>query len=283
MAQPKLSKLSLWGDANAWKEGRAYRHPVTREQFPSVTTVLKLVDKSALAQWAADNAILWAIENGDMLNSRSPEAAFTAGRFAWNRVRDERAEVGTGVHETVEALHTQSWAFPVLDEEQQLIMKQWELLNEDHLIVPLLSEFTVFNKTAGVMGTADGYWEVTCLHDGPTCLGQGAGEMVLALIDLKTSKNHWPEHDYQLAALWGAGEWLIETSDMVWTPEPARHVDKVAIVHLRADKRKFILVDSLVQNLDIFDAYAGVWYALEAKKAKLKDDKTEVLASGFTG
>ena len=267
MAQPKLANLTLWGEANTYNEGRAYRHPETGERYPSVTTVLRLVDKSGLSQWAADQAILWAIDNVEVLLQRSPEAAFAGGRYRWTDFRDERAQVGTGVHETVEAQHTGSWEFPVLDDEQVLIMEQWATFCSEHVVEPILSEFSVFDTKKGYAGTADGYW----LIDGK-----------LTLVDLKTSRNTWPEHMLQLAALWAAPEWVLETGPMQWTSEPARPIEAVAIIHLRADKHELIWVQDLPENSKIFDSYTSVWYAKEALKAAEKARKQEILADGFS-
>lgn len=268
VTQPKLSKLSLWGESNAYDEARAYRNPQSGERYPSITSILKMADKSGLAQWASDMAIGWAVNNWHLLGSRSSEDAYRSGRFRWKDVRDERAEVGTGVHEYIEAEHTNSWSFPELDAEQRLIIAEWRKFNEEHEVVPILSEFTVFDPESKSMGTADGYWSI----DG-----------IRTLIDIKTSRNHWPEHDYQLSALWHAPWWLIETSDMVWEERYAEQIESVAILHLRAPefdefgkvtkagKHDLIQVKDLDLNYDVYSAYARVWYGKEALKGAEKD------------
>lgn len=282
MGTPKLANLALWGDATQYSEGRAYRHPVTGERYPSVTTVLKLVDKSGLAQWAADQAMLWAAENWQFLGRRSEEQAFNAGRYRWKDIRDERAEVGTGVHETIEALHKGSWNFPALTDEQAAIMKQWEILNETHTIEPILSEFTMFDTETGYAGTADGYWRVTCNHDGPTHLGKPAGVPVLTLVDVKTSRSHWPEHDYQLGALWSAPDWALEVADMEWEITPRRPIETAAIIHLRADKAEIIEVPALDLQASVFRSYVHVWKARQDLKTGVKQLEDEALAAiGF--
>lgn len=286
MTKPKLANLALWGAANAYAEGRAYRHPHTGEQFPSVTTILKNVDKSGLSQWAADQAILWAVENWQLLGGRSDEGAFNAGRYRWRDVRDERAEVGDGIHATVEALHKGLWDFPTLDEEQMQIMHHWDLLCAEHTIEPIFSEFTVFDSVRGVMGTADGLWHITCLHDVPTCLGQAEGESFVTLVDVKTSRRVWPEHSYQLAGLWAADEWLLEVEDMTWKAEPAWKIDRVAIIHLRADSHAIVPVEDLDLNSAIFGSYIGLWYAKQSLKDRVKsrevEAKKDLLGAGFS-
>jgi hypothetical protein len=276
MGAPKLTQLSMWGAAAAYKEGRAYRHPVSGKQYPSITTLLKAVDKSGLIQWSVDLSVDWCVKNVDMLLSKSIEGGKNIARYRHKDVLNERAEVGTGIHESIESEHTGSWNFPELDAEQQEIMGFWRKYNEQHDVQPILSEFTVAFEEHEYMGTADGYW----LIDG-----------VLTLVDVKTSRNTWPEHYMQLAALYYAPEWLIETSDMVWTPEPARKVEQVAIMHLRADERdEYGRVTKpgfaelkVVQDLDLhfeqFISYAGAWHSQQ--KLKNRQKERELLTSGF--
>lgn len=278
MGAPKLTKLTLWGDAtsNFDAEARAYRHPHSGKQYPSVTSILKMADKSGLAQWAANLSVDWCVKNVDKLLSMDIERGIRVGRYRWKDVRDERAEVGTGVHEWVEAEHTGSWDYPQLDWEQKLIIAEWHAFCEEHDVKPMLSEFTVANEVDGYLGTADGYWWI----DGKRCL-----------VDLKTSRSTWPEHDYQLAALWKAPQWLIETEDMIWTTLPAREVDDVVIIHLRAPefdeygreikpgKHDLISVKHLEENYRIFKAYADVWYGKQDLKDLIKDE--ELTTDGF--
>jgi len=261
---PKLANLALWGEANAAFEGRAYRHPHTGEKYPSITTILKLVDKGALAQWAANLSIEWAVQNLDKLYGMSEEKGRNAGRYRWKDVRDERAMVGTGVHNQIEALQNGSWETFDLDDEQKRIMEQWYGLNQRHSIKPILNEFTVFDES-GFMGTADAYAEI----DGQLCL-----------IDYKTSKNMWPEHEYQLAALWHAEHWLVETSDMVWEDQKPRKIDKVAIIHLREDKAEIHYIDNMESKWEIYNGYRQTWYAIENLK-KLEKKQELAKYGGF--
>ena len=276
MAAPKLTRLNLWGGANSWAEARAYRHPHTGVQYPSVTSILKMADKSSLTQWAVNLSVDWAVNNIDKLLSMSVERGANVARYRWKDVRDERAEVGTGVHETIEAELTGSWNYPELDSEQQLIMEEWHKFREEHEVELMLSEFTVFDKDSKSMGTADGY----VLIDG-----------VKTLIDLKTSKSMWPEHEYQLAALWHAEDWLVETEEMIWTSIPKREVEQVAIIHLRAPefddwgrkikegKHDLVPITNLDLNYNVYKAYSDVWYARQAI-ADVKKEEAKVV-DGF--
>lgn len=251
MTAPKLAQYY----SEKEDDGRAYKHPLTGEKLPSITTILKMADKAGLSQWAADQAVNWCVKNWHLLGARSDEDAYKAARWQWKNVRDERAQVGTGVHETIEALHTGSWDFPTLDEEQDRIMEHWYMLNTEYVIEPIMSEFTVWN--AGLYaGTADGYWSI----DGVKCL-----------VDVKTSKNHWPEHDAQLSALFHAPVVMIEGPLDVWKEVPAPEYEKVAIIHLREDKHEILWVEDMDLHFDKFMGYHQVYTATQALKKRGKD------------
>ena len=215
---------------------------------------MRLVDKSALSQWAADEATRWCVANVDTLLSKSEDGGFQSGRFAWKRTRDLRAWAGTQIHETIEAEHTGSWNFPALDDEQQEIMAQWRALNERHKIAPILSEFTVWNPGIAA-GTADAILDI----DGVRCL-----------VDYKTSKNMWPEHNYQLAALAKSPIYMQEYELDKWREEPMPAFDKVAIIHLRSDKAEIHYIENIEENYSVFESYVNVWNAKEKLKAKEK-------------
>lgn len=253
MGTPELAKFAKENDG----DGRYYVHPHTGQRVPSITSVLRLADKSGLVQWSVDLAVRWCIENWHVLGERSDEAAFGIARYKHTRVRDERAQVGTGIHETVEALHTGSWDFPELDDEQQRIMQHWYALNEEHDIQPIHSEFTVWDAVNEYAGTADGFW----LIDG-----------VETVVDIKTSKNHWPEHDAQLAALTLAPV-RMEKVDDDWVEHEWTPPINAAIIHLREDKHEIIPVENLDLHYEVFLGYRKVALAKEQLKQREKEAK----------
>ena len=260
-------ELALYGKEGEGK-GRAYKHPFRKGDdgkaitSPSVTTVLKLEDKSNLVQWAVDLSVEWCVVNWAVLGMRSNEDAFKTARFRYNAVRDERAWVGTGVHETIDSLHSGGWNFPELDEEQQQIMLQWEDLNRVWLITPVLSEFTVWNIDSDYAGTADGLWNFT--H-------RQSGETFVALVDIKTSKNTWPGHAMQIAALGNSSNVLMEKlGDGTWVEKILPEFDKSVLVHLRADKWEIIEVEDTDLRLEEFLAYRKIWDVQSSIKERVK-------------
>lgn len=261
MTQPKLANLALWGEANAFNEARAYRDPRDGKHYPSITSILKLVDKPFLSQYAANETLKWAVANWTLLGQRSDEQAVRLGKYRWKDHRDTRAMVGDGVHNYIEALQTGSWDFPELDAEQTAIIDQFALLCEEYEIEPIYNEVTVADVAGGWFGTYDSY----CKIDG-----------VASLVDFKTSASVHDEHRMQLAALANAKEWFIETSEMKWevvAPEP---IDQVVLFHLRADHREVVVVDDLDLHFRKFQDYADIWYANEELRARKKEKEAAV-------
>lgn len=285
MTKPELAQ---WAKEDG--TGRAYKHPfrtvtVAGKEVPltspSVTTVLGLVDKPALIQWAADRTLDWAIENASLLFVKDEEGARRWGRYRWTDVRDERAEVGTGIHETIEMEHTGGWNYPVLDDEQMRIMEQWRLLNQRYLIVPHRSEFTVWGgltvPNGDWAGTGDGLWDITDLETGQTWVG--------VFIDLKTSRNTWPEHWLQLSALRHADVIMVKQDDGTWTETPLSDLEgdfATAIIHLREDKWNVTIEDDrtlLDAQYDQFMAYRQVWHTKKVVEDYIRDRaKTKEMA-----
>lgn len=266
MTKPELAQYYT----EKQEDGRAYKHPFRKTLegkpliVPSVTTILKLENKDNLIQWAADKTLEWCVENWFMLGSRSSEDAFSGARYRWQAFRDERASVGTGIHDTIESEHTGGWNFPLLDEEQLQIMEQWRALNERHTIKPILSEFTVWDLENEFAGTADGLWEI----DGKVCL-----------VDIKTSKNTWPGHWMQLAALRHADLRLEKQADGTWkefgwglsiedgVDGETTRIEAECLVHLRADKAEILWAEDLDLRWKQFKGYAEQWRL----NAELKD------------
>lgn len=260
-------------------DGRAYRHPFRVGEngkpivSPSITTVLKLENKDNLIQWAADKTLDWCILNWHLLGSRSDEDARRTARYQWSYVRNERAEVGTGIHRTVECEHLGLWDFPELDEEQELIMLEWRALNEEYEIEPLLTECTVWNFTEDYAGTADGLWRFTHRVTGVT---------FVAWVDLKTSRNTWPGHWMQLAAIVNAEVIMAKQADGTWRETEMPEFDEIVIVHLRAPseqdgdgKHEIKFAKDMDLRWEQFKHYRGLWEIERSLKARDKESNED--------
>lgn len=228
MTEPKLSVRASGAG------GRGYRHPHTGAIVPSVTTVLKQLNKPALVQWAVDQTAAFAVANIDDLLSRTEEQGWGFLRWYWNRdplkgevnvrnfyngVRDDAAELGTMIHEWIAADHGEG-TYPDVSMAPEYFWQMVNVWNEwsaAHTVTPIVSEGTVWS-THGYAGTLDGIWEI----DG-----------VRYLLDVKSSRNIYDEHMMQLAALGGAETLFTEKEDGVWVEDPLPKFDAYAILHIR--------------------------------------------------
>lgn len=251
MTQPPLSQY--FNDKEG--DGRRYRHPHSGELLPSVTTILRESPKN-LEQYAANLTLKWAIDNWQSLGQMSNEKAERSGKYRWKDHANDRAGVGDGVHSWIEAEHRGLWEYPELNEEQHEIIQQWEQLKMVHRIEPVYTELTAWNP-GHYAGTLDGLWIID-------------GE--LKLIDVKTSKSTWAEHNFQVSALAHAP---LALNALVDHPDPKKkehweeidnpaHVSKIdgaALIHLRADKWEIIPVENLAENYEVFAGLEKTWYA----------------------
>jgi hypothetical protein len=284
MTQPKLrSRSSGFG-------GSGYRIPTWLDDagkpmlVPSVTTITGVTHKPGLQQWIADQTAAYAVTNIDALMSRTEEAGWGFLRYFWKRepksvdelrgahrrVLNEAADIGTNVHEWIEA-DLRGEFEPAIDSfECEQMVEQWLQWKSEHTIDPVLVEATAVNREHGYAGTLDGVWII----DG-----------VPTLVDVKTSRNTWPEHFQQLAALGACysvmeevaedAEGAVAYADTWWVERVMPAFSEYAILHLRPQDvdNKGNQMDSFctlkpVGNIDLhFEGFLG---ALQIKKYERK-------------
>jgi hypothetical protein len=257
-------------------EGRAYRDPETGTQYPSVTTVLKNTPKADMMRWAARVVAEKARDRVDIVLG-DPDKVVDRLQYAPTDHRDYRGWVGSGIHRLVEA-HTRGIWYELDDmtPEQERIMGSFDIFLNDYDIEPVLTEATVLID--GAMGTLDGVWRVT---DRWTKVSK------LVLMDLKTSKSVWPEHEYQLSALASATHWFEMVEEGVDGAHMHKHpklgktwwlkhewdfeFDEVRILHLTKEGYGWIPVVDIEQNYQIFQSYVGLWNNLKTLKDVRKE------------
>lgn len=276
--QPKLRVRS------SGHGGSGYKHPHTGDVVPGVTTVLKKLEKPAIAQWAVDNTAAYAVANVDALLSRTEEQGYGFLRWYWKRdplagdltdlrnysngVLNDAAELGTLLHDWV-AGDSGAEDMPYPDVTQAPahfweMVDQWNLWRENHTVVQSFTEVTFWSHQYGFAGTADGVWNI----DG-----------VNTLVDVKTSRNTWDEHLMQIAALGACDTMLTEVGDK-WEEHPIPDFSQYALMHIRPsdmDKNgqpmlpfaelKFVPHEEIPLH---FEAFEGVLRVTKAQ-AKLKE------------
>lgn len=276
--QPKLRVRS------SGHGGSGYKHPLTGDVVPGVTTVLKKLEKPAIAQWAVDNTAAYAVANIDGLLSRTEEQGYGFLRWYWKRdplagdlsdirnysngVLHDAAELGTLLHDWVAGDSGEpDMVYPDTSQANGFfweMVEQWDLWKQRHTVEQSYSEVTFWSHQYGFAGTADGVWNI----DG-----------VNTLVDVKTSRNTWDEHYMQLAAL-GACDTMLREKDGVWVEEPVPDFSQYALFHVRPsdmDKQgepmspfaelKVIPMDEIPLH---FEAFEGVLRVTKAQ-ALLKE------------
>lgn len=268
----KAPKLALYA-GEGFGQGRTYVDPTDNDsRWPSVTTVLKHEDKSHLVQWAATKVAEKARDRPDIVMG-DPDQVVPRLQYAHNEFRDERAEVGTGVHAWFQAQAEQTWDYPELDDEQLAMTERLEEWMHDYEVEILLVEFTV--RGDGYMGTADIYVRY---RDPLT------GEVKYAIVDIKTSKSLWETHDMQLAAL-AAGKYIlrevssgadgaykrkgrVKAEDSWWERGEMPYCDTLVKLHVREDFYDHVEVDPRLIDLhyEKFMHYLGIQNIEQRKK-----------------
>lgn len=202
------------------RTGRRYIWPPNDNPdyvFPSVTTVLNNLNKPALPNWAAREVAKYAVENILQWQDLPPDDAVDLLKRAPHRNMKKKGDVGTAVHQVMEA-----WKLgetPELDLDETIlpyVAGAAAYLNENvHRIVHV--ESTIFNTTYQYAGTCDA---IVTLKTGPN-----------VIVDWKTSNNVYPEHALQLVA--------YANGDFIGTPEGEAYdvppIDYGHVVHLPGD------------------------------------------------
>jgi hypothetical protein len=148
------------------------------KRVPSVTTVLGILNKPALLEWA------WKLG--------------TEG-LDYKSVRDEAGGIGTLAHYMIlcefkgEKPDTSEYSQSDIERAENCLIKFWDW-EKEHEIEPILLEEPLVSNSYGFGGTIDFYGYV----DGKP-----------SLLDFKTGKAIYPDHLYQLSAY----EQLLKESD----------------------------------------------------------------------
>lgn len=197
MTTPRLAdRISAWGGNT-----RTYTSPETGDQYPSITTVLRLGMPKHLDRWQASVIATAAVDETDFWHRQMRSQAKRQGhtpeqlrqqRIDWlknaaNRVRDTAGTKGDGAHDYLEARMVRARIGDVkraMAEGFAPVIDRWI---ERWTPKVIATEFTVISDTYGYAGTGD-----------LICWIPGYG---VVLIDAKTSKRIWPETALQLAAI----------------------------------------------------------------------------------
>lgn len=233
MSQPPLARET--------PRGREYYNFKTQEVAISVTTALKSFHKKEIEDWKFGMAA--KLDNWDEMATWHPSVRKDALIAASEDYTEERAAVGTIVHETVESIIK---GVPVeVPKEAASYIGQFGKFVMDKRPEFIHSEVTVWSRSLGYAGTADIIMKI-------------GGQTILA--DIKSGKNAHPENGMQVAAL--------KYADFIIDPDCSEHeipqIDQLAVLHLRPRGYRLIPIR---REIDCFKAFCG---ALEL--ARWKDE-----------
>lgn len=234
-------------NAQSGSNGRVYTHPVTGETAASVTTILSGgVPKPALTSWAAKMAAEYAAERIEELATLVKSEGDVGRREAIDRIkgapwrqRDNKADIGTAVHDVAEQIvleGTNSVKVDDLGEDVLPYVRAVYRFWRDWKPEPIVAEATVWSREWGYAGTLDLIADI-----------DGYGR---CLLDWKTSKGIYGEVALQLAAYVNADFVLLDDGTEMEIPHP---IDQVGAVHLRPD-------GSYAVHLIPVDAIEPHWY-----------------------
>lgn len=258
-----------------------YRDKVTGAKYRRVTTILNLgsTKGDVLSIWAANLVAETAFANLPQLVAASLNPVQRAETYDWLRraplrKKDERADIGSAVHQIIEA-HVLGQPIPaglVEDPEMAPYLRHFLQFVEDWQVTFEASEMVVGNPEFGYAGTLDYLLRSPLIA---AELGVPAGMVLIG--DTKTGgeldvKGVYPEAALQMAAYRRAEvAWMRDGSTV---PMPATHSTGV-VLHLRPEGYRLIPIEC---GEDVFAAFRIVQQAADWVSGLSK----AVVGSAFT-
>lgn len=234
--------------------GRMYRHPITSEVVPSVTTIISGgVPKPELAEWRLRFAAKKTVAEWEELSGWPPEDRAKAIERYPQFHADQASALGDWVHAAAEQYAKgHDWTIPndvYCWEKVAAHMRQFGLFLDAYGPVFTHTEVTVWNRSVGYAGTLDWIAQISGL---------------LTLGDTKSGRSVWPDVALQLSAIRNAE--FILTLDGTELPMPG--IDQSAVLHLRPRSWSLIPVEDGDINGGCFQAALEVfeWRTRHAHK-----------------
>lgn len=207
----------------------AARHRYTLDGKPvdGVTSILKVLDKPALVDWAAREVAALAVAEhsriGDML-ATNPAGVEPWLASAHRSSRDAAAARGTDAHHYAELLAQGAEEVQIAPEHMasQPYVQAAAAFLDDFNVTTNLTETMVYSREPRYAGTCDAV----------VTMGNPGSE-VTAIIDWKTSKRIYPEVAWQLAAYASAHNYIAPDG----TEHPVKDlgITHAFVVRLAAD------------------------------------------------
>lgn len=209
--------------------GSSHSYYVDGIKIPGVTSILGVLDKPALVEWAAKTTARHAIENWERLSGMNPIDRYEELRGSRRSVNKEATVRGTKVHALADQL---ARGQTISSDDQSLIaaatvyaelLDRWEL-------EPLHLEASVVNWDYQYGGTMDGIFT--------------SPRLGTLIVDVKTGKRAYDEVALQLAAYRNADVYLREIPQFgprggklksLWEEVPMPAVDGAAVIWIERE------------------------------------------------
>ena len=241
MTKPLLARSKR---INRWNNTRVYE--IQNKEYPSVTSIIGMLDKPALINWAAKLSAEYAIEHATALALLPPADAVKVVKGSWRGARDESADFGTYVHDLIE-----QDTMPPKDSKAWPYVQAAAQYMDDQGLTPIAQERTVVNVKAGYAGTADLF---------------SVQENRVIVSDWKTGNGLYESAAIQLVALANADRYANENGDLLAVKELP---DEGHAVRLHPNGYELRTVDMDGENAQLM--YAAFVSLIDVWKMKVND------------
>ena len=254
MTSPKLATTTT--------RGRMYRHPITGNEYPSVTTVLNVIGKGeALKHWAAGEVAKYAVNQKDNWLGLDSAAAIDLLKREPLRSLDRAASRGTDVHAIAET-YARTGTMPTWAEAINGYVDALKRFFDEHQPQPVLIEQTVFNSEIGYAGSFD-----------MVCKLEAYGD-ALIMLDYKTSKAIYPDVAAQLAAYANGTEYIDDSEQA----QPMLKCERGVVVRFAVNGEYEVVEVDLAAGWQYFKAVRAV-HAIPTKPLLLSRVKATTIDS----
>ena len=213
-----------------------HRYKVDGEYKKGVTTILGILDKPGLVQWASNKACDWIRLNSKVTKESDgdggvkysvSESDLKEARYAHRTLKDNSAEIGKRVHKWIEE-HIKGNDTPI-DDEMKISVESFLGWEKGHDIEYLNSERITYSEETDICGTTDS----VILLDG-----------VRTILDFKTGH---PDKEYNASKKSYSGLVRGYTTvymqdalyDIAIGEEDKTYADKYAVLYLPTDGGAF--------------------------------------------
>lgn len=222
-------------------------------EYPSVTTILGILDKPALLSWASNCAVDYIQENleavKDPMDVHRGEQILQEARKAYATKRDDAASSGTQAHHAIEAyIHGLDPSEYLVSDESKKAFEAFKSWEDKNHVQWLETECEVVSENHGYAGRFDAIAMIN-------------GHKYL--VDFKTSKGVYDEMRYQVSAyLQAYNEQLGEGQE---------RLENIAILHLDKESGEptfYPVENDIDRMIDTFNYLTLVYYLLKNRRLK---------------